>query len=286
MESLHCIYNGHLISTYEPSVSFSNRAFRYGDSLFESIRYCNGRVMFLSDHVKRIKLGMTTLRMNVPSEFTTANIETLILHLISENNLTKQNARIRLTIMRNEGGHYTPDTNDISFLIETELLDAKGYTLNQKGLWVDIYAELKKPINKISNLKTGSALLYVMAGIAKNSVKLDDCFIVNEQGNIIETINSNIFIVKNGVLYTSPLNEGCIDGVMRKQILAIAQVNRILTFEQTITTNTLMNGDEVFLTNAIRGVQWVGQFKNKFYTNSQAVFFTEKLNQLTENNIL
>lgn len=286
MDSHFCIYNGHLISVYEPSISFANRAFRYGDSLFESIRYCNGKVMFLADHVKRIKLGMTTLRMNVPNEFTTANIEVLILHLISENNLSKKDARVRLTIIRNEGGHYTPETNDISFLIETEAIETKGYVLNQKGLWVDIYAEIKKPVNKISNLKTGSALLYVMAGIAKNSVKLDDCFIINEHGNIIETINSNIFIVKNGVLYTSPLSEGCIDGVMRKQILAIAQANKILTFEQTITTNTLMNGDEVFLTNAIRGIQWVGQFKNKFYTNRQAVFFTEKLNQLTENNIL
>lgn len=281
MMDSHCIYNGHVISLYEPAISFSNRAFRYGDSLFESIRFTNGKIMFLADHVKRIKLSMTTLRMNVPAEFTTGNIEALILHLLEQNNI-KQDARIRLTVFRNEGGFYTPDTNDISFLIETEALETKGYQLNQKGLWVDVYAEIKKQINKISNLKTGSALLYVMAGITKTSLKLDDCLLVNDNGNIIESISSNIFVVKNGTLYTSPISDGCVDGVMRKQILDIAAQNKILTFEQTLTVHTLTNGDEVFLTNAIKGIQWVGQFKNKFYTNQKSVFFTEKLNALAK----
>lgn len=281
MQDSYCIYNGHLISLYEPAISFSNRAFRYGDSLFESIRFTNGKIMFLTDHVKRIKLSMTTLRMNVPAEFTAANIEQLILHLVEQNNIKKE-ARIRLTVFRNEGGFYTPDTNDISFLIETEPIEIPGYTLNQKGLWVDVYAEIKKPINKISNIKTGSALMYVMGGITKTSLRLDDCLLVNDNGNIIETINSNIFVVKNGTLYTSPITDGCIDGVMRKQILTLASLNKILTFEQPLTVHTLTNGDEVFLTNAIKGIQWVGQFKNKFYTNQKAVFFTEKLNELAQ----
>lgn len=281
MVDSHCIYNGHVISLYEPAISFSNRAFRYGDSVFESIRYTNGKIIFLADHVKRIKLSMTTLRMNVPAEFTTGNIEQLIFHLLEQNNI-KQDARIRLTVFRNEGGFYTPETNDISFLIETEALETTGYQLNQKGLWVDVYAEIKKQINKISNLKTGSALLYVMAGITKTSLKLDDCLLVNDNGNIIESISSNIFVVKNGTLYTSPISDGCVDGVMRKQILDIAAQNKILTFEQTLTVHTLTNGDEVFLTNAIKGIQWVGQFKNKFYTNQKSVFFTEKLNELAK----
>ncbi len=281
MPNTNCIYNGHLISLYEPAISFTNRAFRYGDSLFESIRYSKGKVMFLADHIKRIKLSMTILRMNVPAEFSTQNIEALILHLLNENSISSD-ARIRLTVFRNDGGYYTPDTNDISFLIETESLETNGYSLNQKGLWVDVYAEIKKPISKIANLKTGSALLYVMAGLARKSMKLDDCLLINENGHIIESISANIFVIKNGTLYTSPLADGCIEGVMRKQILALASLNRILTFEQSLTVNTLMNGDEVFLTNAIKGIQWVGQFKSTFYTNRQALFFTEQLNNLVK----
>jgi branched-chain amino acid aminotransferase len=281
MTDSYCIYNGHLISLYEPAISFTNRAFRYGDSLFESMLFSNGKIMFITDHVKRLKLSMTTLRMNVPADFNSANIEQLILQLIEHNNI-KNDARIRLTVFRNEGGFYTPETNDISFLIEVKQLDTVGYNLNKKGLWVDIYAEIKKQITKISNLKTGSALLYVMAGLTKTSLRLDDCLLVNENGHIIESVNSNVFVIKNGTLYTSPITDGCIDGVMRKQILAIAAQNKILAFEQSITVHTLTDGDEVFLTNAISGIQWVGQFKNKFYTNQRTVFFVEKLNELLQ----
>jgi len=281
MTDSYCIYNGHLVSLYEPTISFANRAFRYGDSLFESIRFTNGKLMFLDDHVKRIKLSMTTLRMNVPNEFTCANIEKQILHLL-ENNCIEKEARIRLTVFRNEGGFYTPQTNDISFLIESTVLDTQGYELNKRGLWVDIYAEIKKQANKISNLKTGSALLYVMAGITKTSLKLDDCLLVNENGHIIESINSNVFVIKNGTLFTSPIADGCINGVMRKQIFDIAAKNKILAFEQSLTVHTLTDGDEVFLTNAIAGIQWVGQFKNKFYTNQRTTFLVDKLNELVQ----
>lgn len=273
-----CIYNGHLISLYEPAISFTNRAFRYGDSVFESIRLINEKIMFLSNHIQRIKLAMATLRMNIPSEFNTAIIEHLIQLLIKENNIDAD-ARIRLTVYRNDGGFYTPETNDISFLIEIEKIDKIGYTLNKKGLWVDLYAEIKKPISKISNIKTGSALLYVMAGLTKTSLKLDDCLLINENGHIIESINSNIFVVKNGSIYTSPIADGCIDGIMRKNILALAGLNRILTFEKSLTVHTLTDADEVFLTNAISGIQWIGQFKNKFYTNNMSVLLTEKLNE-------
>ncbi len=274
----HCILNGHLISIYEPGVSFNNRAFRYGDSLFESIRFCNNKLMFLRDHVARLKLGMTVLRMNVPAEFNTENISELIFQLL-KHNTHAPNARVRLTVFRNEGGYYTPETNDISFLIESEELEGT-YQLNQKGLWADIYGEIKKPINKLANLKSGNALLYVMAGLAKQSMKLDECFILNENGAICESISSNIFIVKNGTIFTAPLSEGCVAGVMRKQIISLAAEHKILTFENTITTYTIMNGDEVFLTNAINGIRWVGQFKQKYYTNKLAQFFTDKLNEL------
>lgn len=279
MEDKFCILNGHLISIYEPSVAFNNRAFRYGDALFESIRLCNSKIMFLRDHITRLKLGMTVLRMNLPAEFNTENINELILELLKQNKQSS-NARIRLTVYRNEGGYYSPDTNDISFLIETEEI-SDAYLLNQKGFWIDIYSEIKKPINKLSGLKTANALIYVMAGLAKQSMKLDECFLINEKGTICESISSNIFVVKNGTICTPPLSDGCLEGVMRKQILEIASQHKILAFENTVTVNTLMNGDEVFLTNSVKGIQWVGQFKQKFYTNKLSQFFIEKLNELS-----
>ncbi len=274
----YCILNGHLISIYEPSVPFTNRAFRYGDALFESIRVCNNKIMFLKDHLTRLKLGMTVLRMNLSAEFTSENLGELMAGLLKKNE-DLPNARIRLTVFRNGGGYYAPESNDISFLIESSPM-ASPYELNQKGIWVDIYADIKKSINKLSNIKSANALLYVMAGVAKQSMKLDECLLINENGTICEAISSNVFVVKNGTLFTSPLSEGCVAGIMRKQIMHLATENRILTFESPLTMYTLLNGDEVFLTNSIQGLQWVGQYKDRFYTNKLSTFFQEKLLEL------
>ncbi len=275
----YCIYNGHLISIYEPSIAFNNRAFRYGDALFETIRLCNNKLMFLKDHLNRLKIGMTVLRMNLPAEFNSENIYEFIIQLL-KHNTHAPNARIRLTVFRNEGGYYSPETNDISFLIESEEM-THTYELNQKGYWIDLFGDLKKPVNKLSNIKTANALLYVMAGIAKQSMKLDECFILNETGAVCESISSNVFVVKNGTLYTPPLTEGCVAGIMRKQIMHLAHENKILVFESPLSNYTILNGDEVFLCNSVNGVKWVGQFREKFYTNKMAQFFHDKLMQLT-----
>ncbi len=274
-----CNYNGHLISIYEPVVSFNNRAFRYGDSLFETIRVIDGKVKFLADHLRRIKIGMTVLRMNIPVDFNAENINRLMTELIARNGI-QNDARVRLTIFRNEGGFYTPHTNDISFLIEAEDLDHKGgYNLNDTGFTIDVFHDIKKHKDKLSNLKTGNALIYVLAGIYKKDIKMDECLIINEDGNVCESISSNIFIVKNGALYTPALTEGCIEGVMRKQIIDIAQRHRILCYEIPLAFNALMNCDEMFLCNTIQGVRWVEKYKTKIYQSKLAGFFVEKLNE-------
>ncbi|MBS1650967.1 MAG: aminotransferase class IV [Bacteroidetes bacterium] len=267
------------MSRYEPLIPFSNRSFRYGDAVFETIRLCNNKLLFLKDHVTRLKLAMTVLRFNIPAEFTSENIQQQIITLL-KHNIHAPNARIRLTVFRNEGGFYTPSTNDISFLIESELLNQE-FVLNGTGLTVDIFTDIKKPLNKLSNLKTANALLYVMAGLSNQSMKLDDCLLVNSEGKICESVSSNVFVVKDGAIYTPPLNDGCIAGIMRKQIISLASQYKILVFEKSISDYILSNADEVFLTNSIQGIQWVGRFKQKFYTSKFATFFIEKLNQLT-----
>lgn len=278
---IYCNYNGHLISIYEPVVSFANRAFRYGDALFETIRYVDGKIMFLTDHMRRIKVGMTMLRMNIPNEFGAETIANLIRQLIEINQL-KNDVRVRFTVFRNEGGFYTPRSNEISFLIETEPLDDTGYRTNETGYKVDVFHDIKKPKNKLATLKSGNALIYVLAGIYKKDVKLDEVIILNDDGNICESVSSNIFFVKNGSLYTPTLTEGCVEGVMRRQIMDIAQRHRILCYEINIPLNTMLNSDEVFLTNAIQGVRWVGEYKTKTYQNRMSSFFTEQLNEMVK----
>ena len=123
-----------------------------------------------------------------------------------------------------------------------------------------------------------------MAGIFKNQKQLDDCILLNDQSHIIESINSNIFAVKNGVLYTPPIIDGCVDGVMRKKIIEIAQANRIAVYEISVMQNVLLGADELFLTNAIHGIRWVVAYKQKRYFNNTSKRLIEKLNELVAHN--
>jgi branched-chain amino acid aminotransferase len=240
----------------------------------------NGKIMFLPDHLRRIKLGMAMLRMNIPNELNSESISRLILQLIQVNNI-ESDVRIRFTIFRNEGGFYTPVSNDISFLIESEELADSGYKLNESGYKVEVFHDIKKTKNKLATLKSGNALVYVLAGIYKKDIKMDEVILMNEDGNICESVSSNIFFVKNGALYTPSLSEGCVEGVLRKQVLEIAQRHRILCYEINIPLNTMLNSDEIFLTNAIQGVRWVGEYKTKNYQNKMAIFMIQKLNELS-----
>ncbi len=274
----YCCYNGHFVNMYEPMLSFNNRAFRYGDALFESIRVVNNKVMYLQDHMHRLKVGMTLLKMIIPPGFNTDNVFSLIKELIKRNKI-ENDVRLRLTVFRNDGGYYTPDTNEISFLIEAEETASKAYALNEKGLRIDIYPELPKTPNKLSCLKSANSMLFVLAGIFKKENQMDEVIILNQDQRICETTSSNLFVVKNGAMYTSAISEGCTDGVMRKQIIRIAKENKILCHEISLQQNVLHNADEVFLTNAIKGIEWVAQFKTKFYQSRMTQFFSQKINE-------
>jgi branched-subunit amino acid aminotransferase/4-amino-4-deoxychorismate lyase len=269
--------NGNMLAEDECFLSPENRAFRYGDALFESIRVAYGHPQLLSAHLERILAGMKFLKMEVPAAFTVHGLRSMIASLCEKNN-TGNDARVRITVFRNEGGLYTPSTNSVSFLIEARAVESEGYELNSKGHAIDVYTEVKKPLNALAPHKTANALLYVLAGIHKTQNQLDDCVIINEKFNICEAISSNIFVVKNGALYTPSLDEGCIAGVMRQQVLKVARESRVAVYEISLLMNVLLNADELFLTNAVNGIVWVGAYKGKRYFNNTARIFCEKLN--------
>ena len=277
MNQFYINSNEAIIRGDEPSILCTNRGFRYGDALFESIRMVNGKIQFLTEHLHRLKTGMQILKMEIPEKFDEEYFTHQILQLNEKNSIT-QDARIRLTIYRNDAGFYAPVTNEVSFVIESENIDAHGYLLNVKGLIIDVYMETKKALNTLSTIKSANCLVYILAAIYKNQQHLDECIILNEKGNIAEVVSSNIFAVKNGVLYTPPITEGCINGVMRQQIIKIARENKNAVYETSVALNVLLNSDEIFITNAISGIRWVGAYKGKRYFNNTSKLLLEKLN--------
>jgi branched-chain amino acid aminotransferase len=276
---IYLSHNGNFILADTPVVSANNRSFRYGDALFETIRITNYNPQFLKEHLMRLYAGMDVLKMEMNPLLNATYLEHAILELAQKNNITSD-GRVRLTVYRNEGGLYAPSDNKVSFLIEVYSLDEIGYTLNTKGYTVDLFTEFKKAQNALSSIKSANSAIYVMAGIHKVQQQLDECLLLNDKHHIIEGISSNIFAVKNGVLYTPPVADGCVNGVMRKKIIEIAQANKIAVYEISVMQNVLLGADELFLTNTINGIRWAVAYKQKRYFNDTSKKLTEKLNEL------
>ncbi len=272
-------HNGNFILSDAPLVTANNRSFRYGDALFETIRIANYNPQFLKEHLERLTQGMAVLKMEHNSNLNTTYLEHAILELAQKNNVTSD-GRVRLTVYRNEGGLYAPSDNKVSYVVEVYPIEEKGYILNQKGYSVDLFTEFKKAQNSLSSIKSANSMIYVMAGIYKTQQGLDECLLLNDKHHIIEGISSNIFAVKNGVLYTPPVGDGCVNGVMRKKIIEVAQANKIAVYEISVMQNVLLGADELFLTNTITGIRWVVAYKQKRYFNDTSQRLTQKLNEL------
>jgi len=262
----------------EPSLYHNNRAFCYGDALFETIHANGTALQLFAYHYKRLMNGMDLLGMDKKSLPSKDKLESDIIRLLNKNHLYS-GVRVRLSVFRNYGGFYTPADNSVSYLAETTPLPAGLYELNEKGFKTGTYDEMKKQPSALANMKTANSILYIRAGMFAREKGLDDCLIKNTTGNLAETTSSNIFIIRNGNLYTPSLEQGCVAGVMRAHIIMLARREGIECFETSVTENDLLEADECFLTNAVSGLQWVIAFGNRRYYNKTAKMMTGLLNK-------
>jgi len=277
--SLYINFNGFLYKEGEKVFTVNNRAFKYGDALFETIRIINGQPCFLEDHFIRLKKGMKVLKMNAGT-ISFNQLKDQIIRLINKNRI-KEGGRIRLTVFRSSEGFYLPEGDEgRSYLIEASPLKEHIYKLNEKGITVGVYDELKITRNVLAQIKTTNNIPNILAGIYKRENNLDDCIVLNDQDRIAEAISSNIFLYKNNNLYTPSLEEGCIDGIMRSQVLKIAKNLKINVFEGMINGSMLLQADELFLTNAIKGIEWVAAYREKRYFNNSTKEILDQLNNI------
>jgi branched-chain amino acid aminotransferase len=277
MDNLYINNNGVLIPNDAYAIKVGNRAHLYGDGLFESIRVVNGRPINFENHYKRLTGGMKVLKMLANKNLTYEFLLNQIIELLEQNKI-QAGGKVRLSIDRKQGGTYLPKTNEVDFFIEAYPLPHNEFILNEAGYVIDLYDEMKKPINFLSNYKTKNGLIYIMSKLTAKEKNIDDLLLQNNKFGIIEGSSSNLFVVSNGVLYTPGLDLGCLGGTMRMQIINLAIQNNIKVYECNITPQNLLVADEVFLTNAIKGVIWVGSYRTKRYFNTMANQFIDLLN--------
>ncbi|MCB8964626.1 MAG: aminotransferase class IV [Bacteroidales bacterium] len=260
--------NGNILDGNSPMLFANNRSFLYGDGIFETILAYGTEAKHITLHFARLIKGMKILEIDVPPYLNESFLSETIARLLNKNRLFR-NARIRITVFRDTDGLYTPNGNTAGMLIQTQEMGTNFYELNKQGYLIDIYTDIKKPINKLSSVKSCNALLFVKAGLYRKANELDDCIILNEENRVAETVSSNIFIVKGNTIYTPSLAEGCIPGIMREVVCKIAptlgyEINKQVAF----SVKALMDSDEIFLTNSITGIRWVlGVNQNRYFCN-------------------
>ncbi|WP_457615504.1 aminotransferase class IV [Lutibacter sp.] len=267
-------FNGTLLQKTANTFNFENRAFKYGDALFETLKVTHGKIAFLEDHYFRLMASMRMLRMDIPMDFTMEYLEKEILKTVEGNAFT--DAAVRFTVFREAGGLYTPKTNKISYLVEVRALsNAKlNYT-------IDLFKDYYIYSGLLSTVKTTNKITNVLAGIYASENEFDNCILLNERKQVAEVINGNVFVVSGNTVKTPPISDGCVKGIIRKKIIEIVSKHPDLSIEEvSISPFELPKADEIFITNAIVGIQSVTNYRKKTFTSVLTAKIKEELVKL------
>ncbi len=260
-------YNGKLFADSTPVIDPDNRGLRYGDGLFETMKMVNGKILFVEEHFERLFNGLAVLKFDIPAHFTARKLREETVHLTQKNSHTTF-GRIRLTVIRGKGGIFDAENHHPNYIIQTWLLGDNTGELNNNGLVLDIYDEVKKHADTISNIKHNNYLPSVLAALSAQRNKSNDAVILNHYGRVCETSIANIFVIKNEIVSTPELSEGCVAGVYRQFLLSSFKNTPFAVVEKKISVDELLAADEVFLTNTISNVRWVKQIGNQTFCNA------------------
>lgn len=262
------VHNGQLFREGKAVISPDNRSFRYGDGLFETMRIINGNILLKALHFERLLRGMKLLQFDIPEFFTAAQLEEDIVSLCKKNRI-EDKAVVRLVVFRNDGGLYDLEDMRPNYIIQG--MPLQQYPAAPAGdgrLVIDIYPDASKACNIFSEVKSNNFLLYVMGAMYARQNGLGDCLILNQYGRIADATIANVFWIKSGVIHTPPIEEGCVAGVTRRFLLQQLPAAGYTINEQPLTPDDLLSADEVFLTNAVRGIRAVGKCRNRSYSSS------------------
>lgn len=270
-------YNGSLVENSGIAIH-QNRGFLYGDAVFETIKVLDNKVLFLEDHYFRLMASMRIVRMEIPMNFTMEYLEAQILLLVNQ---LEKNAsyRVRFSVFRQSGGFYLPKTNAVDFIITAEPLEDALYSFDAAAYEVELFKDFVVTKQLLSTIKSNNKLVQITGSIFAHENGYENCLLMNDEKNVVEALQSNLFLLSGNRLITPPVSDGCLNGVMRKQILAIAsKVEGLEVFEESISPFDLQKADELFLTNVIKGIQPITKYRKKEYTSEFAAELLKKLN--------
>lgn len=259
----HIIYNGKLLDEATPLAGADNRGLRFGDGLFETLKFAGGKLVLADEHLPRLWKGLNELHFQLPALLTPEKIEDDTLKLLAKNK--KHYARVRWTFFRGDGGLYDPVNMHPNYIIQTWDIPNPASSLNSNGIRLCIYPEAKKACDRFSNLKHNNFLPYVMGALYARQHHCNDALILNQHDRICDSTIANLFLITRHALITPALTEGCVAGIMRQFVIKACRKLGMEVMETMVSREMLEEADEVFLTNSIFNMRWVSHIDEKNY---------------------
>lgn len=254
--------NGSLRSGDDFKLGIDNRAFKYGDGIFDTLKFQDGDLCFLEDHYFRLMSSMRMLRMRIPMDFTLDYYEEQIRLTLEANDL-KEQGRVRVNVFRQDGGLYTPLSNEINFLIEATPMPV----LSDDLIEIELFKDFPLASGLLSTIKTNNRMVNILCSIFAKENGYQNCILINEKKELAEALNANIFLVKGNEILTPSLDSGCINGIIRKKLIELLKKETKFDLKElSISPFDLLKVDEVFLTNSINEILAVDHYRKKKYT--------------------
>ena len=240
--------NGKFVPEEQALVSVFDRAFLYGDGLFETMRVVNGKPFRWWDHMERLRKGGDFLGIKIP--FGCKSLEKFAAELIAQNKMP--DALMRLTVSRGIGPRgYSPKGADKPTLVMTMHPAPNKPALPWK---LHIASQRLPASDKLAQFKTANKLAQVLARAEADAAGADEALLLNTDGHVVEGASSNLFWIEGKTVCTPPLTDGLLAGVTRAVTMEICQSLSLSLAERAVTPEQLRRADGVFLTLSSIGV--------------------------------
>lgn len=269
-------YNGQVLDSSSLNLDPLNRAFRYGDGVFETIHLHSSKPLFFLQHYRRLIESLEVLQFDLDEQWQPSYFLQPMNQLAHQNGL--QNARIRLYAWRDGDGLYRSSSGRAEFLMTMEEKPT-GFSQNPDGIEIDVSLESKSGTLPFECVKSLSAQRYVLAGIEAEKRNLDDVLLTGRSDFVCEASSSSIFAFDDQGLISPPEGDGGVPGVMRRVLIKLAKRQGIPFREQSLTAEDLLQKQELFLSNVMGGIQWVRKFRESTYENKVSTGLMAKLEE-------
>ncbi|MEI6126910.1 MAG: aminotransferase class IV [Pseudomonadota bacterium] len=267
-------YNGAFLKESGAAISPFSRGLNYGDGVFETLRSYAGGFFRFEDHISRLSQGLKTLRINLALDNTA--LRNTIKELLQVNRLS--DAAIKILAFREggEGPDPAPQAG-ASVVVTARPFDHDKKSRYEHGIKAHVAAGGRNTLSPLVSIKSMNYLENILGRLEAHDHHADEALFLNIHGMVAEGATSNIFMARQGTLYTPPADAGILMGITRSMILRIVQETGCSFAEQNFSLKELLEADEAFLTNSLMEIMPLTSINNKPVSNGLPGDITKKL---------